>query len=395
MKEIKVAKRISHIRYEIRDLVLKAKEYEKMGKKIYYLNIGDPNVFDFKPPLEVRKEISKVALSGEYSNYAPSFGDPELRELIGKKYGVGADNVFVTSGLSEGIDFLFATLMEKGDNFLLPSPGYPLYNSKARYYGGIDNYYETDKNFQPIVDEMEKQINKRTKAMVIINPNNPTGVIYSQKKLKQMINLAAQYNIPIFADEIYDKLPLDGKPVKHIYELARKSDDVKIISGGGISKVYSYPGSRVGFMTLHGQGMEKIKDAFQRLSNQRLSVNGEMQRGALVAYKSKDKHLKKMIEKLRKRRDIVYNAIKNCKYLSAPKPKAAFYSFIKINSDKWKTDEEFVMELLKETGVLVVNGSAFSPILKDKYFRLVFLPQEKTLKIALDKILDFVRRKNR
>ncbi len=379
-----------HIKYEIRDIVLKARQVEKSGKKITWLNIGDPNQYGFRPPKNITDAISIALTEPKYTAYCPSEGDPELREAIGKREGVPSSSVFVTSGLSEGIDFLFQALVNPGDNILLPSPGYPLYNTKSKVLGGTDNFHLCDENYLPLPEDMRKKINSKTKAIAVINPNNPTGAVYPKNILQEIVSIAGEFSLPIIADEIYDQMVLDGTPTVNLRTLTK---DVPLISGNGLSKNFIYPGSRVGYLAFHGQGTEDLQYAINKLCNQRLSVNWEMQRGALAAFTTKPTHLEETRKALLLRRKALMDGISQIPELHCPVPHAAFYAFIKLNSNKFKTDTEFVYSLLEETGVLVVPGSAFSPILEGKYFRLVFLPSPEVISDAMEKIGKFIKNK--
>jgi aspartate/methionine/tyrosine aminotransferase len=388
---VRLSKRVGQISYEIRDIVTFARRVEATDKKIHWLNIGDPNQFGFKPPAHVTEAIMDALRQPHYSAYCPSDGDPELRAAVAKIEGVPAENVTIHSGLSEGIDFLFQALVDPGDNVLLPSPSYPLYNTKLAVSWGKNNYYPTDENFLPDPETMRKQINKKTKAIVVINPNNPTGANYPLPLLKQIADIAAEHKLPIIADEIYDQVTLDEEHAVNMREVV--SPDQVLVSGNGISKNYIYPGARVGYLALKGEGTEPLRDALVKLCNQRLSVNWEMQRGALAAFTLPPSHLSGFKRELRKRRDLIYKELNEIPCISCAKPQAAFYSFPKIETKKFKDDRAFVYSMLEETGVLVVPGMGFSPVLDGKYFRLVFLAPPEELHEAIGKIEKFVKEK--
>ncbi|VVC00277.1 Aspartate aminotransferase [uncultured archaeon] len=384
---IRLAKRMGSIYYEIRDVVARAKKVEATGKKVHWFNIGDPNQFGFHPPAHVTKAIVDALHDPKYSGYCPSEGAPELRAAIAKIDGVSPDYVTIHSGLSEGIDFIFSALVNHGDNVMLPSPSYPLYNTKLRVSGGKDNFYRTDENFIPDTDDIRKKMNKRTKALVIINPNNPTGATYPRSVLQEMVDIAGENKVPIMADEIYDKTTLDED---HSINLRTLTGELPLISGNGISKNFLYPGARFGYLAMHGEGMDGLLDALVKLCNQRLSVNLEMQRGALAAYTQPMSHLPALKSELRKRRDIIYKGFNSIPGIQCAKPTAAFYCFPKIEADCYKTDKDFAYAMLDETGVLVVPGSSFAPDLPGRFFRLVFLAQPDELHEALGKIEKFV-----
>jgi len=381
---------MSQVSYEIRDIVVRAKQAEKKGKRMHWMNIGDPNKFDFLPPKHVRDAAAEAARSGKYSSYCPSAGDEELREAVGKIEGVPSEHVFITSGLSEGIDFLFTALFEQGDGVLLPNPTYPLYVSKARVHGTKDAYYPSDENFIPIPEEFRKHVNEKTRAIVVVNPNNPTGATYPRKVLKEIANVAAEFKIPLIADEIYDQLTLDSGHSVNMRDVA--GEDVLLITGNGISKNYLYPGARVGYLAIRGPGAEELSGAIQKLCNSRLSVNWEMQRAALAAFTHPNLQLAETKRKLRERRDILMGRFSEMRGVHCAKPTAAFYALPKFEGTKFKNDKEFVYSLIDETGVVFVPGSAFSPHLDGIYARLVFLPQPEELNEALGKLGDFLKR---
>lgn len=381
---IEPSKKSDLISYPIRDIVQEAKQLEKSGIKMSYLNIGDPAPFGFRPPNHILEAVSE-ALKQNYSGYAPSEGDPQLRETVAKFEKVAKEDVFITAGLSEGIDFLFQAMLDPGRNILLPSPTYPLYLTKERINYGTIDFYDCDKNFEPDPESIRKNINKHTKAILIINPNNPTGAVYSRKTLQSIIDIAGEFKVPIISDDVYDQMVFDGS-ITNMRDLAK---DVPVVCGNSFSKNYLYPGARVGYLAFHGEGWGSVKDAIQRLCNQRLSVNWEMQRGYMAAINGSKDHISKFNSELKIRRDIVVKRVNEIDGLSVAPPKGAFYAFIKVDNYK-KSDWEFVRGLLKE-GVVVVPGSGFAPKLDGAYFRLVFLPKPDQLENAFDKIEKYMK----
>ncbi|MFZ5500898.1 MAG: aminotransferase class I/II-fold pyridoxal phosphate-dependent enzyme [Candidatus Micrarchaeota archaeon] len=367
------------VSYPIRDIVQEAKKLEKQGTKMIYLNIGDPAPFGFRPPQHVLDGAAE-ALKQNFSGYAPSEGDPDLRKAVAEHEKVAQQDVFITSGLSEGIDFLFQAMVDPGRNVLLPTPTYPLYLTKERISYGTVDFYDCDENYEPDLESLRKSINGFTRAILVINPNNPTGAVYSRKSLQGIIDIAGEHKLPIISDDVYDQLVFDGE-MHHIKDMAK---DVPVVSGNSLSKNYIYPGARVGYLAFHGPGWDKIKDAVQRLCNQRLSVNWEMQRAYIAALKGPHDHIKDFNAALKVRRDVVAKRVDSIDGLSMPKPKGAFYAFVNVEGP-WKNDVTFVRELLKH-GVVVVPGSGFAPRMKGKAFRLVFLPKPEQLEQAFDRI---------
>lgn len=386
---IEPSRRSDLVHYPIRDVVQEAKVLEKQGIKMTYLNIGDPAPFGFKPPEHITEAVREALNNPKYSGYCPSEGDPELIEAIAKKEKIDKQSVFMTAGLSEGITFTYIALVDKGDTILLPSPIYPLYSTKEKLAFGLETFYDCDDHdWQPNLDSMRKTITPKTKAICVISPNNPTGAVYSRKVMQGIVDIAGEYNIPILSDDAYEHIIFEGEPVnfRDIHK------DVPLISGGSISKNYLYPGARVGWLSFHGEGLDKVKDAMQRLCNQRLSVNWEMQRGALAAIQGPLDHVKDFNEKMRKRRDLLVNRIKEIEGLSITPPRGAFYAFVKIDDMKGhKDDWSFVRALLKE-GVVVVPGSGFTTTHEPRYFRIVLLPPEEQINEAMDKLENFMKR---
>jgi aspartate/methionine/tyrosine aminotransferase len=382
---IEPSKKSDLVSYPIRDIVQAAKKIEKQGKDMLYLNIGDPAPYGFRPPQHII-DAAIEALNENYSGYAPSEGDPELRQAIGDYENVPPENVFVTTGLSEGIDFLYQALIDPGRNFLLPIPTYPLYITKQRISYGTLEYYNTDENLEPDPESIRDSINEYTKAIVVINPNNPTGAVYSRKVLQQIVDIAGEEGIPIIADDVYDQMVFDGE----LTPLRRLSKDVPVVTGNSLSKNYIYPGARVGYLAFQGEGWGKIPNAIQRLCNQRLSVNWELQRAYIAAIKGPHDHIKSFNEELKKRRDLIVKRCNEIEGLSISPPKGAFYAYIGVEGP-WKTDTEFVYELLNH-GVVVVPGSGFGPKVDKKYFRMVTLPKLEQIDEAFNRIQNFMKK---
>ena len=377
---VETARRNNLVSYAIRDIVLEAKGIEKQGTSMVYMNIGDPGPFGFRPPQHILDTIIE-SFNKNYFGYAPSEGDPELVTEIAKFEGVQENDVFVTTGLTEGIDFLFHTLLDPGHNIILPSPTYPLYITKGRVYSGNERYYDCDNYWEPHIDSLRKNINEFTSALVLINPNNPTGAVYSRRRVQDIIDVAGEFRLPIISDNAYEMMVFDGE----CPDIRKLHKDVPLIIGGSLSKNFMFPGARVGWLAFHGEGMDKLRNSTQKLCNQRLSVNWQMQRGAIAALRKGKDHIKPFNEELRKRRDFIVKRINEIEGLSLSPPKGAFYAFPKVDSNKWKSDWEFCRELLKY-GVVTVPGSGFSPVLNELYFRIVLLPHPEKIDQAFNNI---------
>ena len=292
------------------------------------------------------------------------------------------EDVFAVAGLTEGIDFFFHSFIGFGERVLLPNPVYPLYLSKAKQFEGDTVFYRHDADGQIDIGNLARKI-EGAKAMIIINPNNPLGSVYSEENLSEVVGLCAEHDVPIFYDGSYDRIIFEGKQIDF-----RKVADNKVpfIYGSSLSKDFNYPGARIGWLAFHGDRWEEVKNAFFLLCNQRLSVNWEYQRAAAAAIvdPSYPAYAADLRKKLMERRD-AFIKIAGELPLSFPTPKGAFYAFIKIESTKWKKDLAFVRAALKE-GVVFVPGSGFGRQEDGVYFRTTFLPEPHIIEEAFDKI---------
>lgn len=398
LTKIKVTERVRTIEYAIRDVIVYAKRLAKTGKKIYYLNIGDPVAFDLDTPQHVKQALIDATEEGANA-YSPSEGLLELRQAVSEKerrinnVDVSTDDVIVTAGISEGIQMVMAALIDTGDEILLPGPTYPPYISYTRFFGGKPVTYETveENGWQPNLDDLRKKISERTRGIVIINPNNPCGSLYEEKTVKQITDLAGEHDIPVISDEIYDQIVYEKKFVSTAY-LAK---DVPVIGLNGFSKAYLMTGWRLGYIYFHDQNnqLQELKECIEKEARIRLCVNTPVQKAGVAALNGPQAHIKEMIEKLKLRRDYMWKRLKEIEGISCTRPEAAFYVFPKIHAigTKWKTDREFALNLLKETGVLFVHGSGFDPVYGAGHIRGVFLPPIETLEHALNEVEGFMR----
>jgi aspartate/methionine/tyrosine aminotransferase len=333
--------------------------------------------------------------------YSPSEGLPELREAISEKerrvnsVDISAEDVIVTAGISEGIQMVMAALVDVGDEILLPGPTYPPYLSFAKFYGGRAVTYETVEkdDWQPNLDDLRSKITEKTRGIVIINPNNPCGALYTEEIVKQIVDLAGEYGIPVISDEIYDQIFYDGEFVS----TASLAKDVPVIGLNGFSKAYLMTGWRLGYIYFYDQEgrLQELKQCIEKEARIRLCINTPVQKAGVAALKGPQDHIKEMVMRLRKRRDYTWKRLNEMEGMSCEKPDAAFYVFPRIHwvGSRWKTDREFVLELLRETGVLLVHGSGFDPVYGAGHFRGVFLPPLETLEQALNEIERFMKKK--
>lgn len=389
--KIKPAERTEHIKYAVRDIVVLANKVAKTGKEMLYLNIGDPNLFDFEPPHHMIEAVYKAMLNN-YNGYAPSSGiRPAIESIEREVQRKGIKNIhdiFITTGASEAIDVCLTALVNKGENVLTPTPGYPLYTAISSKLQMMENPYFLDENngWQPDIEDIENKINEKTKAIIIINPNNPTGSNCKVEILDKIIDLALKHNLIIFADEIYDKLLFDGETHTSIASL---NSEVPVITFGGLSKNYIVPGFRIGWGITSGNEavLKDYIEAINKLLRARLSANHPEQYSIPAALDGDQSHLTIALEKLTKRRNITVEMLNSIPGISCVKPEGAFYAFPKIQINN--SDNHFVAELIKETGVVVVPGTGFGQLPGTKHFRVVFLPQEEILEKAYKNISDF------
>jgi alanine-synthesizing transaminase len=393
-REILAALRLENVRYAIRDLAVLADDVARSGKKILPLNIGDPLKFDFATPPHMVEAVHKAMRDG-HNGYAPSLGvDSALQAIAGEaeRHGIrNVQSIFVTAGVSEGVELCLTSLCNPGENVLTPAPEYPLYSAVLAKIGSpLNPYYLDESNgWEPDVEEMESKITPQTRGIVVINPNNPTGAVYSRPKLEQICRLARRHGLVILADEIYDKLILDDD-VQHI-SLASLAPDVPVITFSGLSKPYLAPGWRIGWAIASGP-----KDAFRpyiegvhKLLRARLCCNAPMQHAIKPALEGPQDHVQEMNGKLRRRRDLTVGWANSTPRVSCVAPKGTFYAFPKL--DIAGDDLDFVKGVLTEKQVLVVHGSGFGQKTGTKHFRIVFLPDEPTLAKAYAAIADYLR----
>lgn len=394
--QIPAASRLAEVRYAIRDIAVLADQLTAQGKKILPLNIGDPLKFDFRTPPHLVEAVAKAMRDGK-DGYAPSSGVREALEAVrgdAERKGIGnIQEVFVTQGVSEAVDVCLTALVNSGENVLTPCPEYPLYSAVLAKLGAQVNAYalSEERGWEPDLDDLRSRVNPRTRAIVVINPNNPTGACYSRPTLEAILDLARQHNLVVFADEIYDKLILDGPP--HV-TLAALAPDVPIVSFNGLSKAYLAPGWRVGWAVVSGDQrcLEAYVEGINKLLRARLCANHPHQYAIKPALEGPQDHLEEAIRKLRARRDLTVQFCNSTPRLSCVSPRGAFYAFPRL--DTKGSDEDFAKELLFKKQVLVVHGSGFGQAPGTRHFRIVFLPDEPTLVRAYESVAEFLTQWN-
>ncbi|MDO4533997.1 MAG: aminotransferase class I/II-fold pyridoxal phosphate-dependent enzyme, partial [Coriobacteriia bacterium] len=375
-----------------------AARMEEAGVHVLKLNIGNPAPFDFRTPDEVVYDMARQLPDCE--GYSASKGLFSARKAI-MQYSqikhlpnVTMDDIYTGNGASELINLCMQALLDNGDEILIPSPDYPLWTACATLSGGHVVHYMCDEQAEwyPDIDDIRSKVTSRTKAIVIINPNNPTGALYPREVLQEIVEIAREHQLIIFSDEIYDRLVMDG--AEHI-SIASLAPDLFCITFSGLSKSHMIAGYRIGWMVLSGNKRiaKDYIEGINMLSNMRLCSNVPAQsivQTALWGHQSVNDYLVPG-GRVYDQREYIYNALNDIPGISAVKPKAAFYIFPKLDVKKFNitNDEQFALDLLKEKKILIVQGSGFNWKQPD-HFRVVYLPRVEVLKDATKKLADFL-----
>ena len=400
VREFKKSSKLNNVLYDVRGPVVdEAARMEEMGTHVLKLNIGNPAPFGFRTPDEVIYDMSRQLSDCE--GYSASAGLFSARKAI-MQYAqlkhlpnVTMNDIYTGNGVSELINLTMSALLDTGDEILIPSPDYPLWTACATLAGGKPVHYICDEqsDWYPDIEDMRKKINDRTKAIVIINPNNPTGALYPKEVLQQIVDLAREHQLIIFSDEIYDRLVMDGK--EHV-SIASLAPDLFCVTFSGLSKSHMIAGFRIGWMILSGNKniARDYIEGIKMLSNMRLCSNVPAQsivQTALGGHQSVNDYIVPG-GRIYEQREYVYKALTDIPGISAVKPQAAFYMFPKIDTKKFNivNDEKFALDLLREKKILIVQGSGFNWHQPD-HFRVVYLPRIEVLKEAVDKIGEFLQ----
>ena len=399
MREFKKSSKLDNVLYDVRGPVVdEATRMEEAGTHVLKLNIGNPAPFGFRTPDEVIYDMRQQLTDCEgYSNAMGLFSARKaIMQYAQLKHipNVNINDIYTGNGVSELINLCMSALLDNGDEILIPSPDYPLWTACATLAGGKPVHYICDEESEwyPDIDDIRKKINDRTKAIVIINPNNPTGALYPKEVLEQIVQVAREHQLIIFSDEIYDRLVMDGE--KHI-SIASLAPDLFCVTFSGLSKSHMIAGFRVGWMILSGnKAMAKdYIEGLNMLSNMRLCSNVPGQsivQTALGGHQSVEDYIMPG-GRIFEQREFIYKALTDIPGISAVKPKAAFYIFPKIDTKKFNivNDEQFVLDLLREKKVLLIHGGGFNWQQPD-HFRVVYLPRIEVLKKATDSMADFL-----
>ena len=399
MRQYEKSQKLEGVSYDVRGPVLEeAERMQEEGISILKLNTGNPAPFGFEAPNEVIRDLIMNARDSE--GYSDSKGIFSARKAI-EQYcqlkhfpNVTINDIYTGNGVSELITMCMQGLLDNGDEVLVPMPDYPLWTASIALAGGTPVHYICDEEAEwyPDIDDITSKITSRTKAIVIINPNNPTGALYPKELLEEIVEVARQNNLIIYSDEIYDRLVMDG--LEHI-PIATLAPDLFVVTLNGLSKSHRVAGFRVGWMVLSGDKshVKGYIEGLNMLSSMRLCSNVLSQQiiqTALGGYQSVDELLLPG-GRIYEQREYIYNAINDIPGLSAVKPKAAFYIFPKIDTKRFNIldDEKFVLDFLHEHHILLVHGGGFNWNQPD-HFRIVYLPKMDDLKQTAKKMREFL-----
>ena len=399
MREFRKSSKLDNVLYDVRGPVVdEAARMEAEGTRILKLNIGNPAPFGFSTPDEVIYDMRQQLVDCQgYSDAKGMFGARKaIMQYAQIKHipNVTMDGIYTGNGVSELINICMSALLDNGDEILIPSPDYPLWTACATLAGGNVVHYLCDEQAEwyPDIDDIKKKITPRTKAIVIINPNNPTGALYPREVLQEIVKVAREHQLIIFSDEIYDRLVMDGE--EHV-SIASLAPDLFCVTFSGLSKSHMIAGFRIGWMILSGN-KEIAKDyilGLNMLSNMRLCSNVPAQSIVQTALGGHQKVNEYIVPggRIYEQREYVYNALNDIPGISVVKPKAAFYAFPKVDTKKFNitNDEQFAYDLLREKKILLIQGSGFNWKEPD-HFRIVYLPRIEILQDAMGKLSDFL-----
>ena len=404
MTELQKSHKLANVCYDIRGPVLDhANLLEEEGQRIIKLNIGNPGAFGLDAPDEIMHDVIHNIRNAQ--GYCHSKGLFAARKAVMQRAQtqgiktVVVDDVIMGNGVSELIVMSMQALLNDGDEVLIPSPDYPLWTAAVAMAGGTPKHYLCDEadNWQPNIADIESKITPQTKGIVVINPNNPTGAVYSQNNLKQIVALAEKHNLVIFADEIYDRILYDE--AEHI-PLATLVKDVLCLTFNGLSKTYRLAGFRSGWVVISGakERAGSYIEGLEMLASMRLCANVPAMlavQTALGGYQSIN-DLTSVGGRLIEQRDLAYEMITQIPGISCVKPKSAMYLYPKLDPEIYPIDDDqnLVLDLLKEERVLLVQGSAFNSVDK-QHFRIVFLPDKAQLTEAIERLATFLERRRK
>jgi alanine-synthesizing transaminase len=393
---IRPAARVRGFTYAIRNIVVEAKKVEATGRKVRYLNIGDPIPFGFKTPPHLVEAVDRAMRDG-HNGYTASVGIESARQAVAAEWTargmpVTPDRVALTSGTSEGIEIALGALADAGDEVLVPTPTYPLYTAVLAKIGARAVYYRTDpsQNWLPDLDDIKRLMSNATRALVVIDPNNPTGAVYPESMRRALLEIADKAGVPILADEVYSDLVYDS-PGPHSL-MASLAPDAPVISFSSLSKGFVAPGWRAGWLAVgRSERLDEVLAAIKKLADGRVCSPGPQQYGIEAALTGPREHQREFVRELRMRADLTTSRLADIPGIRCVAPQAAFYVMPQVTLPPGETDESFVLGLLRATGILCVYGSGFGLPANQGFFRIVFLASPDELAAIYDDLAEFTR----
>ena len=393
-RAIPVASRVHRFSYAIRNIVAEARAVEARGQTVRYLNIGDPVAFGFQTPSHII-EAAVTAMRDGHNGYLASAGLAPAREAVAADYAqrgvnISPDRVLITTGTSEAIDLALNALVNEGDDVLVPLPTYPLYTAVLAKMGAFPRYYRTDprRDWLPDLESLRSLVTERTRVLVVIDPNNPTGAVYPASVRRSLIDFADRHDLTILADEVYGDLGFEG-PVPLLGTLA---PEAPIISLSSLSKAYLAPGWRAGWLVVSATPrLDDALAAMKKLADGRLCSPGPMQYAIVAALTGDRSHQPLFRKALAERARVTTDMLNAIPGVSCVEPRAAFYALPSVALPPGKSDEDYVLSLLRETGILTVHGSGFGLRPEDGFLRIVFLADPQELAVIYQDMAAFTR----
>ncbi len=391
---IHVAHRVSGFTYAIRNIVAEARKVEAAGRRVRYLNIGDPIPFGFVTPPHLVEAVARAMRDG-HNGYTASPGIPDARAAVAKDFtdrGVPTDpdQVLLTSGTSEGIELALAAMLDEGDDVLVPSPTYPLYTAVIAKLDANALYYRTDPahDWLPDLDHLETLVTPRTRALVVINPNNPTGAVYPRAVEAELLEFSERHGLVLLADEVYADLAYEGSTPP----MAALDPDAAVISFSSLSKAYLAPGWRAGWLAVgRSPRLAEVLAAIKKLADGRLCSPGPMQHAITAALTGDRSHQPAFRRALLDRAEVTTTRLNAIPGVRCVRARGAFYAMPQVTLPAGRTDQDYVLALLRETGVLCVYGSGFGTEPADGFFRVVYLADPAELHAIFDLVESFTR----
>jgi alanine-synthesizing transaminase len=389
---IPVSPRIARFSYAIRNIVVEAQRVEAAGTKVRYLNIGDPVLFGFQPPVHLIDAVAQALRDG-HNGYGPSAGIQSAREAVAEEHTangwpISPDRVFITAGTSEGIELALTALLDSDNEVLVPLPTYPLYTAVIAKIGAHAKYYRTDPSagWTPDLDHLATLVTPRTRAVVVIDPNNPTGATYPAATRKALLELADRHGLAVLADEVYADLGYD----EAVSPIGGFDADAPVISFSSLSKAYLAPGWRTGWLAIgRSPRLDDVAAAIRKLADGRLCSTIPMQYAVTAALRGDKSHQTTFRAALKERATLTGERLRAIPGISCMTSTAGFYAMPKVDLPAGKTDADYVLGLLRKTGVLCVYGSGFGLPADDGYFRIVFLASPAELSTIYDLMAEY------